>query len=190
MKADLSPEVIVLPGSAREQVSVRLPETPIVSSGHADVPSAIRSVFMVCSTGGHLTQLHSLRKWWEQKQRIWVTFDKEDARSLLEREKVVWAHHPTTRNVVNAARNLRLAHRVLRSHRPDLVLSDGAGVAFPFFVAAKALGIKTAYIEVCDRIDSATVTGRLCYPLTDHFFLQHEDQKRFYPRGVLIGSLL
>ena len=103
---------------------------------------------------------------------------------------MIWAHHPTTRNVINAVRNLWLAFRVLRRQRPDLVISDGAGVAFPFFVMARLLGIKTAYIEVCDRIDSATMTGRLCYPLTDFFFLQCEEQKRFYPRGVLIGSLL
>ena len=190
MKVDLSPDVIVLPDAPPISPStVRLPATPVVSPD-PHPSTAIRSVLMVCSTGGHLNQLHSLRKWWQRKERVWVTFDKEDARTLLGGEKVVWAYHPTTRNLVNAVRNLLLAARVLRRQRPDLVLSDGAGVAFPFFVVAKLFRIKTAYIEVCDRIDSATMTGRLCYPLADHFFLQCEEQKRFYPRGEMIGSLL
>ena len=190
MKVDLSPDVIVLPDTppvapARQRAPVAPAPAP-----QPEIDTAIKSVVMVCSTGGHLTQLHSLRRWWNQKDRVWVTFDKEDSRSLLGGEKVVWAFHPTTRNLANAARNLFLAFRVLRRQRPDLVLSDGAGVAFPFFVMARLLRIKTAYIEVCDRIDSATLTGRLCYPLSDYFFLQCEEQQRFYPRGVLIGSLL
>jgi beta-1,4-N-acetylglucosaminyltransferase len=43
---------------------------------------------------------------------------------------------------------------------------------------------------VYDRIDLATVTGRLCYPISDLFLLQWEEQRRFYPRGQVIGALL
>jgi UDP-N-acetylglucosamine:LPS N-acetylglucosamine transferase len=87
-------------------------------------------------------------------------------------------------------RNLRLAWRTLRNERPDLVVSTGAAVAFPFFIVARLLRIKTVYIEVYDRIDLATLTGRLCYPISDLFLLQWSEQGRFYPRGKLIGRLL
>jgi len=147
-------------------------------------------VLLACSAGGHLAQLHALEPWWRDRERLWVTFDTPDARSLLAGERVVWAHHPTTRNLPNAARNLALAGRVLRRYRPDLVLSDGAGVAFPFFLAARARGIRTAYLEVYDRIDVPTLTGRLCYPLADLFLLQWAEQRRSYPRGVLVGGLI
>jgi beta-1,4-N-acetylglucosaminyltransferase len=63
-------------------------------------------------------------------------------------------------------------------------------VGFPFFVVARALGIKTVYLEVYDRIDVPTLTGRLCYPLSDLFLLQWEQQKRHYPRGIVIGRLV
>jgi UDP-N-acetylglucosamine:LPS N-acetylglucosamine transferase len=147
-------------------------------------------VLLVCSSGGHLIQLHNLRPWWERHQRLWVTFDKLDSRSLLAGERVEWAHHPTTRNLPNLLRNLRLAWRLLRSFRPQVVVSSGAGVVFPFFLLARLLGAKTVYVEVYDRIDSATMTGRLCYPISDLFLLQWEEQRRRYPKGVVIGSLL
>jgi UDP-N-acetylglucosamine:LPS N-acetylglucosamine transferase len=147
-------------------------------------------IAFVCSSGGHLFQLYRLREWWEKHDRIWVTFELPDAVSLLADEQVAWAHHPTTRNVPNLVRNLRLAVRVLRDYRPDVVVSSGAGVAFPFFLVARTLGCRTAYVEVYDRIDSPTLTGRLCHPLSDVFALQWEEQKRFYPRGELIGRLL
>jgi len=147
-------------------------------------------VALVGSSGGHLAQLHRLREWWERHDRLWVTFGTPDAVSLLRGERVVWAHHPTTRNLPNALRNLLLAWRTLRRDRPDVVISTGAGVAVPFFVAARALGIRTVFVEVYDRIDSRTLTGRLCRPLADLFCVQWEEQLRLYPGSELIGALL
>jgi UDP-N-acetylglucosamine:LPS N-acetylglucosamine transferase len=147
-------------------------------------------VALVCSSGGHLTQLWQLKSWWEQHERIWVTFDTQDAVSRLTDERVAWAFHPTTRNVRNTLRNLRLGWGVLRRERPDVVVSDGAGVAFPFFLMAKMLGIHTVYLEVYDRIDSRTLTGRLCHPITDLFCVQWEEQRRLYRHSKLIGPLL
>ena len=146
-------------------------------------------VALVCSSGGHLTQLHQLKPFWEKHERFWVTFRLPDSESLLSGEDVVWAYYPTTRNIKNTIRNLWLAARVLPKRRPDLIVSDGAGVAFPFFVIARLLRIKTVYIEVYDRIDSPTLTGRLCRPFTSLFLVQWEEQKLFYPRAQVIGRL-
>lgn len=145
---------------------------------------------LVCSSGGHLAQLYALRPWWGSMDRAWVTFDGVDARSLLVGERVEWAYAPTTRSVWNLLRNLWLAWKVLRGVRPALVVSTGAGVALPFFLVARVLGIRTVYVEVFDRIETPTLTGRLCYPLADRFLLQWEEQKRFYPKGRVIGPLL
>src|SRR4051812_7156800 len=113
-------------------------------------------VALVCSSGGHLLQLHQLKPWWEGLDRIWVTFDTPDAVSMLEGEDAIWAHHPTTRNIPNLLRNVRLAWRVLRRDRPDVVVSSGAAVAFAFFVVARLMGIKTGDVEVYDPIDLPT----------------------------------
>jgi UDP-N-acetylglucosamine:LPS N-acetylglucosamine transferase len=146
-------------------------------------------VLLVCSSGGHLSQLNRLAPWWKRHERLWLTFRKADSLSLLEGERVMWAFHPTTRNLVNLLRNLRLAWRVVAHFEPDVVISTGAGVAFPFFLVARARRIPTVYVEVYDRIDSATLTGRLCYPLSSLFLLQWEEQRRWYPRGVVIGTV-
>jgi UDP-N-acetylglucosamine:LPS N-acetylglucosamine transferase len=146
-------------------------------------------VGLVCSSGGHLTQLHQLKPFWQKHERFWVTFRLPDSESLLAGEDVVWAYFPTTRNASNMFRNFLLATRVLSRRRPDLIVSDGAGVAFPFFVVARMLRIKTVYVEVYDRIDSPTLTGKLCRPFTNLFLVQWEEQKRFYPRAQVIGRL-
>lgn len=146
-------------------------------------------LLLVSSSGGHLTQLLRLEPWWSQHERHWVTFDTPDAVAKLEGEDVTWAHHPTTRNVGNLLRNTGLAWRLLRSYRPDLIVSTGAGVAVPFFWMHRAVRAATVYLEVYDRVDSTTLTGRLCHPATDLFLVQWPEQQRLYRSSVLLGGL-
>ena len=147
-------------------------------------------VLLVCSAGGHLLQLHRLQPWWTKHEREWVTFRMPDSLSMLEGERVTWAYQPTTRNIPNLIRNLGLAWKVVRRFRPDVVVSSGAGVAFPFFILGRLHRAKTVYLEVYDRIDLPTMTGRLCHPISDLFLLQWEQQRQFYPKGQVIGRLL
>jgi len=127
---------------------------------------------------------------WSEYDRVWVTFDKEDARSLLERERKYWCFHPTNRNLINLARNFCLAWRVLCDERPSLVLSTGAAVAIPFFVLGRLFGVKLVYLEVYDRIDDGTVTGRLCQYFAHVFAVQWTEQLYFYKNAVLVGPVL
>lgn len=154
-----------------------------------DQPARRHRVLLVCSSGGHLTQLLALRSWWEHHDRTWVTFDTADALEALVGERVVLAHHPTTRNIPNLLRNLRLAVGTLRRERPDVIVSDGAGVAVPFFWLGRLFGARTVYLEVYDRIDSATMTGRLVRPVTDLFLLQWDEQLANYPGAVVAGPV-
>jgi UDP-N-acetylglucosamine:LPS N-acetylglucosamine transferase len=147
-------------------------------------------VLLVGSSGGHLAQLLVLAPLWQREERHWVTFDTADAVSQLVAEDVTWAHHPTTRNVPNLLRNTRLAKQVLDDHQPRVVVSTGAAVAYPFFLLARRRGIRTVYVEVYDRIDSRTLTGRLCRPVSDLFCVQWEEQRALYPGSVLVGPLL
>src|SRR2546423_7280202 len=148
-----------------------------------------RSVLLVASSGGHLAQLLALAPWWSERRRVWVTFDTPDARSQLGGEDAVWAFYPTRRSLRNLCRNLWLAVRTVPRVRPDIVVSTGAGVALPFFLAARFRRIPTVYVEVYDRIDTRTLTGRLCRPFTTLFCVQWEEQLRLYPGAELIGQL-
>jgi UDP-N-acetylglucosamine:LPS N-acetylglucosamine transferase len=147
-------------------------------------------VYLVASSGGHLAQLLCLAPWWQERRRTWVTFPLPDTRSALTGEDVVYAHHPTTRNLPNLARNLLLAWRTLRRDRPDVIVSTGAGVAVPYFVIGRLLQIPTVFVEVFDRIDSPTLTGRLCRPFTTRMCVQWDSQRELYGAATLVGPLL
>ena len=147
-------------------------------------------VLFASSAGGHLAQLIQLRPWFERHSRLWITFELPDAVSLLDAERSVWAFHPTTRNIPNLLRNCVLAWRVVRRERPKVIVSSGAAIAVPFFWIGKLFGAKNVYLEVIDRIDSRTLTTRLCSPVTDLIVVQDDAQARLFPGSAVIGRLL
>lgn len=142
------------------------------------------------SSGGHLTHMRMLMPVLDEAaDRFWVTFDKEDANTALEGERVYHCHFPTNRNVKNTVRNTLLAIKVLLKERPDLIVSSGAAVAVPFFLVGKLLGAKTVYVEVFDRVGAPTLTGRLVRRMADLFVVQWPETEAVYPGSVNLGSI-
>lgn len=146
-------------------------------------------ICLVGSSGGHLTHLYMLKPTWSQAKRFWVTFDKEDANSVLEGEQIYHCYFPTNRNIKNLIKNTFLAKKILKTEKPDIIISSGAAVAVPFFWLGKLRGAKTIYIEVFDRIDKPTLTGKLVYPVTDKFIVQWEEMKQVYKKAENFGSI-
>lgn len=146
-------------------------------------------ICLVGSSGGHLTHLYLLQDFWKNQDRFWVTFDKDDANLLLKDEKIFHCFFPTNRNLINLCKNTFSAWKILKKEKPDIIISSGAAVAVPFFYIGKLFGAKTVYIEVFDRIDKPTLTGKLVYPVTDKFFVQWEEMTKVYPKAICIGSI-
>lgn len=134
-------------------------------------------VCLVGSSGGHLTHLYMLKPFWKDKNRFWVTFDKEDARSLLEGEKVYPCYFPTNRSIKALIKNTKIAWDVLHKEKPDLIISCGAAVAVPFFYIGKMMGAKLVYQNII--LEALTQPGDLFYDASFGWglydFIQSED---------------
>jgi UDP-N-acetylglucosamine:LPS N-acetylglucosamine transferase len=146
-------------------------------------------VLLVCSTGGHLLQLVALRDAWEGFTRTWVTFDKSDARSLLEGERVVHAFGPTNRSLRNLVRNLGLAWRVIGTSRPKVVLTTGAGVAVPFAWLGRLRGARVVYVESITRIDTLSLSHRLIAPVAARIYVQWPELASIARGSRYVGSV-
>ena len=56
-------------------------------------------VCLVGSSGGHLDHLYALKPYWENKDRFWATFDKEDTRTMLMGETIYHVYYPSNRSI-------------------------------------------------------------------------------------------
>ena len=146
-------------------------------------------VMLICSPGGHLMQMLALAPAWRELPHAWVTLAAADTDSVLAGRQVVYAHGPTNRSVVNLLRNLRLACRVVRSAKPDAMLSTGAGLAVPFFLIGRIAGVRLIYVESVTRMSGLSLTGRLVYHLCDRFFVQWPGAAA-RRRAEYVGSVL
>ena len=121
------------------------------------------TTLLVASTGGHLKELHHLRR------RVadingpfqWATFDTPQSRSLLDGEAVDFVRFVGDRDVLNTMRSLGEARRIMQDTEVEAVVSTGAAVALPFFGLARAQRLNCHYIESAARTDGPSLTGHM-----------------------------
>lgn len=118
---------------------------------------------LVATAGGHLTQLAELapRLPFGLTDRVWVTFDTPQSRSLLAGEDVVYVDPIQPRQLGRAVREMPDARRLLRQRRADTVVSTGAALAVSYLIPAAAMRIPAHYVESSARVEGPSTTGRI-----------------------------
>jgi beta-1,4-N-acetylglucosaminyltransferase len=154
-------------------------------------PADTVDVLLVCTGGGHLLQLWSLREAWPEFARAWVVagHDGSDVESLLAGERVYSAYAPACRSVKNLVRNLVLAQRLLRRLRPKAIVTTGAAVAVPFAWMARARGIPVVWVETLARADRPSLSCRLAAPVADRIYVQWPELLPALPRARYAGTV-
>lgn len=149
--------------------------------------SVAMHVLIVCSVGGHFTEVMQL-----------APLLLEHTVSLVVNDRVALLDFPfrAVYQICHAERDLRVAYnfleaaRILAFEKPDIILSTGAGPAIPFAVLARVTGCsRVLFVESAAAVTQPTLTGRLIYPLSDRFFYQWPDLRRFFPRAELASVL-
>lgn len=87
--------------------------------------------------------------------------------------------------IVNTVRAIFIWAR----ERPDIVVTTGTMVAYPFYLLTIVLRKKFIFIETFGRANEPTVAGRLMQRHADLFFVQWESQKKFYSKAQYVGCL-
>ncbi len=134
-----------------------------LAAGRSPARTDVRRALLVASTGGHLEQLWRLHLRFRPTPDAveWVTFDEPQSRSLLAGEIVHHIPYIPPRGYGEVARGALEALRILRRGHYDCVISTGSGIALAFLPVARALGIRTHYIESAARADGPSLTGRI-----------------------------
>lgn len=80
-----------------------------------------------------------------------------------------------------SARSATCGVEIRHGDRTTVRIPDEAQLTMDDFVCA--------FLEVYDRVDTRTLTGRLCRPLSDLFLLQWESQRELYGSGTVVGPV-
>jgi beta-1,4-N-acetylglucosaminyltransferase len=127
-------------------------------------------ICLVCSHGGHLTEILQLQEAFEGHEAFFITYDSVRTRQL---ERKYLLRNIGTNPIIMAQASLSIL-RIMLKEKPKLIVSTGSEIAIPAFYLAKLLRIKTVFIESWTRVDRPTGTGKIVYPVSDLFLVQWE----------------
>jgi UDP-N-acetylglucosamine:LPS N-acetylglucosamine transferase len=145
---------------------------------------------LVCSPGGHLTEMMMLSPAFEGHEHFLVVARSPRTESLASRECMYLIPDVGTNLWLMALAFLQ-AFRILIKERPDVVVSTGAEVAIPFSWLGKLLGARVVYVESWCRIHTRSGTGPLVYPVADLFLVQWPGLLEEYgPKACYRGGLV
>lgn len=149
-------------------------------------PEVIK-ICLVSSSGGHWEQLQKLKPLLERYQGFFVTeetpFISGNPYLMLQTDLKDKAMIP--KMIVNSARALR----IWLKEKPDLVVTTGTMVAYPFYLLARLTKKKFIFIETFGRSKEPTVAGKIMHKHADMFFVQWESQRQFYENSIYVGCL-
>lgn len=123
---------------------------------------------LVCSHGGHLTEILQLMDAFEGHDVFFVTYDGPGTREL----KNAYLFDNFGEKPLKLLSSLPRILRILIKERPDVIVSTGAEIAIPVFYIAKLFKIKTIFIESWCRVIEPSITGKVVYPIADVFLVQ------------------
>ena len=136
-------------------------------------------IALVCSSGGHLRELMAVKDAIKGYKHFWVTFKSPITKMTLKGEKFYLVDDPR-RNLLKFIPLFFKSLNILLKEKPDVVITTGAGVAIPFYLAAKLFGKKLVFIESFARTEMPSATGRVLYPFADLFLVQWKKNLKYY----------
>ncbi len=151
---------------------------------------AVKACF-VASSGGHWEELMCLKEIADEHESFFIT--EKGGQGLDSDLKNIYKLPQINRHESYFLRHfIKLffsAKHILKKEKPDIVITTGALIAFPFCILAKIRGAKLIYIESFARINTASLTGRLVYQLADLFLVQWEPLLKVYPKAKYVGGI-
>ena len=145
-------------------------------------------IALVCSHGGHLTQILYLMDVFKDYEPVLITYDNFRTRDL-EYNKYLLENIGT--NIYKMIKAFFKIGKILFKEKPKVIISTGAEIAIPAFIISKIVGIKTIYIESFSRVKTKSGTGKIVYYFSDLFLVQWQELLDVYgKKAKYVGAVI
>lgn len=151
----------------------------------------ISKIAFIASSGGHLEEISQLKKIAGEYDNFLITENNSfEVRNFGNRQYFV--PQMNRREKLFLPKFIRLffkAYGILKKEKPDIVITTGALIAYPFCIIEKAMHGKVVYIESFARVTEPSLSGKLLHKHADLFIVQWEDMLEYFPDAVLGGGI-
>ena len=156
-------------------------------------------LIIVLGSGGHTTQMVRITEILCDSYDFEYVVNDDDDKSI-EKIKFIGKVHiiPRPRRIYDKSviRSVFLTiHSILKSFAIVMnsksvgIVSAGPGLAVPLFIWGLVFRKKRIFIESWSRVTTKSTTGKICYYLSDLFFVQWPELTKRYPKAIYAGRL-
>jgi UDP-N-acetylglucosamine:LPS N-acetylglucosamine transferase len=159
----------------------------------------MKSIGILCSSGGHLTEAISVIEAFEGHDLFLIVHDLPTLKGIRINEvrriyqlKVILGYTSLIAVFLTALVNFFQLIRIFWIERPSILFSTGAEIAIPAFYVGKIFfRTRLIYLECCTRVKNLSLTGKALYPIVDLFLVQWPELlKKTGRKAVYRGRLI
>ena len=154
---------------------------------------------IVLGSGGHTTQMIRMTEMLSDSYNFEYVVNDDDDKSV-KKIKFTGDVHVIPRprriydkSVVRAAfltiHSIFKSFSIIMNSKSVGIVSAGPGLAVPLFIWASIFRKKRIFIESWTRVNTKSTTGKICYYLSDLFFVQWTELTEKYPKAIYAGRL-
>ena len=145
-------------------------------------------ILLISSTGGHLSAMKKIMKSLNNKDYILITEKNKKTDTNAN-----YVFRGSRGNIytyifimpINAILNIiYFIH-----YNPKIILTTGSHTGVFMCYLGKLFKRKIIFIEVYDRFNNLTLSGKLVYKIADCFIVQHKKLQEKYPKSIYIGEM-
>lgn len=128
----------------------------------AGIRGAGGKAILVCSTGGHLSELLRVESsLGVHEDSLWLTFDTPQSRHELEGRRVHHLPYVGARDLKSVLKVAPVVHSLIRGERFSAAVSTGSSIAASALPVCALHGIPSTFIESVCRLRGPSTTGRI-----------------------------
>lgn len=152
-----------------------------------------KKIMFICSAGGHLTEMLKIDRLFKKYDYVLVTEKNDISIKLKDKYNIDYLmygsrYYPFKYIFVFSYNFLRSMYLFFK-YKPDLVYTTGAHTCVVMCYIAKLFKKKIIFVEVFDRINNPTLSGRMVHRIADTFIVQHEEMLEKYEHSKYIGGV-
>lgn len=134
-------------------------------------------IALVCSHGGHLTEILYLMDALEEHDIMLITYNNLRTKNLEYNNYLLENIGTSPIKMFKAFVQIL---KILLTEKPDTIISTGSEIAIPAFFWGKIFRIRTIFIESWCRVKSGSATGKIVYYFSDEFLVQWPELLELY----------
>jgi UDP-N-acetylglucosamine:LPS N-acetylglucosamine transferase len=150
----------------------------------------ISRICLVASAGGHLSQLLKLGNAWETYDVFYVSTLDSAGNKLRKLGRYYITGECNRNHPLRMLKVLTMSLKIIRSEKPNVIISTGAAPGLIMCLAGKLFGSKIIWADSIANVEHLSLSGRIMRPFANLVLSQWPEVAGKYRKVEFVGTVV